>query len=138
MQEQTPKDLSALNGELARYMELFACLGGQGKLFPKYCRTCGRKYNDFVDYVVGTVAKAHCLEDCSEVMGRPFTMMYRHCRCGNTLVLTITDEEMPSLDDFWEAVARTSEACQKPRKSILLDFALQCEIHLSRFRNNKT
>jgi len=134
MQKQAPEYVDTLNGDLARFMELFARIGDHEKLFPKYCKTCGKSYNSFEDYVLDTVAKAHCLEDCSDVMGRPYTMMYRHCGCGNTLVLSITDEELPVLEDFWAAVARNSEASGRSPKSIVLDFALQCEMHFSSFR----
>lgn len=138
MLKSAAEELDALNGDLLRFMEFFFSIGSHENLFPKYCKTCGKKYQNFMDYVSGTIAKAHCLEDCSDVMGRPYTMMYRHCQCGNTLVLSITDAELPVIQDFWNAVARTSEARGVSPKSVVLEFALQCETHLSgiRRRNN--
>ncbi len=138
MQRHTAQDVDTRNGDLNRFMELFAGIGQHDKLFPKYCKTCGKKYASFRDYVVDTIAKAHCLEDCSDVMGRPYTMMYRHCGCGNTLVLSITDAELPALEEFWHAVATVAEISGRDPKSIVLDFALQCETHFSRFRRRQS
>lgn len=134
MQSYAAEELDRLNGDLTRFIELFAHIGMHEKLFPKYCKTCGRKYASFLDYVLDTVAKTHCLEDCSDVMGRPYTMMYRHCGCGNTLVLSITDEVLPALDEFWEAIARHAETSGRSPKSIVLDFSRHCETHFLRFR----
>ena len=114
----------------AQLMELFALIGSDEKLFPKPCRTCGKSYESFADFVTGTVAKGHCLEDCSEVMGKPFTMMYRHCECGNTLVLSLTDEVFPHLKHFWDTMMQEAEERGIPLRSVVLEFANSCESHL--------
>lgn len=124
------EESSQIDPKFAEFMELFALIGSDEKLFPKPCRTCGKVYPSFADFVGGTVAKGHCLEDCSQVMGKPYTMMYRHCECGNTLVLSLTDDVFPELNDFWEMMMQEAEARGIPLRSVVMEFANSCESHL--------
>ncbi|MEI7449045.1 MAG: hypothetical protein WCJ75_05420 [Desulfomonile sp.] len=112
---------------LTEFIELFALLHDDEKLFPKICRTCGKNYGSFPEYVLDTVAKGHCLEDCSEVMHKPFTMMYRHCKCGNTLVLTLTKETFPRLDDFWAMLRKKAHESAMTLHEVVMNFAQECE-----------
>jgi len=126
----TAGENNQIDSKFAEFMELFSLIGSDEKLFPKLCRTCGTSYLSFSDFVAGTVAKGHCLEDCSQVMGKPYTMMYRHCECGNTLVLSLTDEVFPELNDFWKMMMQEAEARGIPLRSLVMEFANSCESHL--------
>jgi hypothetical protein len=57
----------------------------------------------------------------------PFTMMYRHCMCGNTLVLTLTDETSPWIDDFWEMLKEEAERTGKTIRTVVAEFSKQCD-----------
>lgn len=118
--------LSRSDGLLA-FIRVFAAIDTDPKVFPKNCRTCGRVFRGFADYVRETTRKGHVLEDCSDVMGRAYTMIYRHCPCGNTLVLTVTDEVVPELDDFWAAVNEESEKTGKAVREVLAEFIEACD-----------
>jgi hypothetical protein len=115
------------NERFLRFIRLFASIETNPKLFPKECRTCGRKFGSFSRYLRNTLAKGHGLEDCSEVMGGPFTMMYRHCACGNTLVLSLTPETMPMLDGFWGMLQEEAEETGRPFLTVVREFSDQCD-----------
>lgn len=93
-----------------------------GDLFPKECRTCGRVYANLGEYVFRTEPKGHVFEDCSEAMGKPYTMVYRHCGCGNTLVMTLTAENSPHLERFWAILAKCAQDRNKPIVKIIEEF----------------
>ncbi len=92
------------------------------RLFPKVCRTCGKTYDDFPALVRSTVPKRHVLQDCSDVMDRPYTMMYRHCACGNTLVITLTDEHTAELERLWRVLRRKAEESGAGLQEVVSDF----------------
>ncbi len=66
-------------------------------------------------------------EDCKEVMGMPFTMVYRHCPCGNTLVLTLTDKNFPPLDRLWSMLHDEATNSGLPLDSVIREFSSQCD-----------
>jgi len=92
---------SGHNACFQEFVRILASIEANEKLFPKDCRTCGRVFNSFSHYLQYTEPKGHGMEDCRETMGKPYTMVYRHCGCGNTLVLTLTDEHLTVLDEMW-------------------------------------
>lgn len=63
-------------------------------------------------------------------MKKPYTMIYRHCRCGNTLVLTITEDIFPGLQDFWIMIKHEAEVSGREMKEIIAEFAEEWEISL--------
>lgn len=115
------------------FLEFFtalAAIDNHGKLFPKQCRTCGRTFRSLARYLQGTVAKAHSLEDCEETMGKPYTMTYRHCSCGNTLVLTFTEETYPLLRELWQALRAEADGSDRPLTDVLKSFSNQWESYM--------
>lgn len=115
------------NERFLKFIKLFASIENNTKLFPRECRTCGRKFGSFSRYLRYTFIKGHGLEDCSEVMGGPFTMMYRHCSCGNTLVLSLTGETVPLLDGFWGMLEEEAEETGRPFLTVVREFCDQCD-----------
>lgn len=113
--------------QLTSFIRAFAAINTDPKLFPKECRTCNRVFRTFAEYLRETIPKGHVLEDCSDVMSRTYTMVYRHCPCGNTLVLSVTGEVMPELDDFWAAVKDESEQTGKTVREIVMAFTEACD-----------
>jgi len=112
-----------------RFLEFIKHLAGINsteKLFPKACRTCGKVFPSFGHYLIDTIPKAHSFEDCEEVMGSPFTMIYRHCGCGNTLVLTLTLDNFPLLDELWIMLREEAEIRGEPLPVVVRAFAEQC------------
>lgn len=124
-------DDSGFNREFLEFLKLFARINYNKKLFPKSCRTCGKTFERLADYVCMTIPKRHSLQDCRAVMGMPFTMMYRHCTCGNTLVLTFTEESYPSLDDLWTMLRKESVDSGKKLEDVTEDFVDQLELFMS-------
>lgn len=118
------------NPRFLEFIEKFVPVDTHEKLFPKECRTCGRTYVSLSHYLWGTVAKGHTLDDAEEVMGMPYTMTYRHCTCGNTLVLTFTAETYPVLTEMWAMLAEEAKGSGKPLIDIVADFVDQWERYL--------
>jgi hypothetical protein len=114
------------------FIEAFKRFNSNGALFPKLCRVCDRSFNSYAEYVELTVPKGHVFEDGSETMGSPWTMLYRHCVCGNTLVLTLTDESFPELEQFWEKMRLLADTSGKPLKEIVSLFREECDGHIMR------
>ena len=100
------------------------------KLFPKECRACGKRFSSLSEYLCTTVPKAHTFENCHEVMKKPFTMVYRHCTCGNTLVLSLTEQNFPMLNDLWNMLGREAEETGRPLNEVVTDFTDQCERYM--------
>jgi hypothetical protein len=113
------------------FIKLLGSIDSDQRLFPKQCRVCGRQFFSFPEYVSCTSTKGHAFEDCREVMGRPFTMMYRHCPCGNTLVLTFTEEIIPTLDEFWRMLRREAEKSGRPLREVVAEFGHECDRYMS-------
>ncbi len=127
---QDPTCIEKTHGEhekrFLEFMRLLAEIGKDEKLFPKDCRTCGRQFASFPQYLCATTPKGHSLEDCSEVMHRPFTMVYRHCPCGNTLVLTLTRETFPMLDKMWAMLKHVAEERDQTLQEVVSQFVEEC------------
>lgn len=104
------------------FIQQFSSINNDKRLFPKRCRTCGKKYPSLYDYIHETESKGQSMEDAGETFGKPFTMIYRNCSCGNTLVISITDETLPSIDDFWEAMRHLTETYGQPVRDIVEAF----------------
>ena len=119
------------NPRFLKFIKLFVPIDTHEKLFPKECRTCGRTYASLSEYLLRTVGKGHTLDDAEEVMGKPFTMTYRHCTCGNTLVLTFTAETYPMLGELWSMLAEEAEASSKPLNEVVTDFVNQWERYMT-------
>jgi hypothetical protein len=112
-----------------RFLEFLrglAAIGKDDKLFPKDCRTCGKTYHSFPQYLCATTPKGHGFEDESDVMNRPFTMVYRHCPCGNTLVLTLTQDTFPLLDKMWAMLKEVAEERDQPLRQVVSKFVEEC------------
>ncbi|MEJ2717167.1 MAG: hypothetical protein P8182_08520 [Deltaproteobacteria bacterium] len=115
------------NKRFLKFIRMFASIETNPKLFPRECRTCGRKFTSLSKYLRNTLVKGHGLEDCSDVMDGPFTMMYRHCSCGNTLVLSLTAETLPMLDGFWGMLKEEAQKTGKPFLTVVREFSDQCD-----------
>jgi hypothetical protein len=106
-----------------------------GKLFPKKCRVCDKEFRRFSEYLCATTPKGHVFEDCKEVMGKPFTMMYRHCPCGNTLVLSLTEETFPPLDLMWSVLREEVASSGLPLNDVVKEFSRQCDQYVLQREN---
>ncbi len=111
-------DLTKLDDYVRNFVELYDRDG----LFPKHCRACGEEFRNMGEYFCLTNPKGHVMEDCSKVMGRPYTMIYRHCLCGNTLVLVLTEETFPLLNEFWAMMRDLSEEIGCPLDTLVRRF----------------
>ncbi|MFH0959633.1 MAG: hypothetical protein V1897_13115 [Pseudomonadota bacterium] len=109
------------------FIEEFCSVNSHEGVFPKKCRTCGKEYTNLHHYISDTEGKAQTMEDAREIMGRHFTMVYRNCSCGNTLVVTITDEIMPKIAEFWEALRMEAEISGHSLKKIVTLFVEEWE-----------
>ncbi len=131
---QNPTLLQRTHGEyderFLEFIKLLAAIERNHGLFPKDCRTCGRKFVSFSEYFWATTCKGHGLEDCSDVMLRPFTMIYRHCPCGNTLVVTLTRETFPMLDNLWAMLQRVAAERQEPLQTVVSQFVEKCSDYI--------
>ena len=122
----------------SRFVEFFRLLAeidgteGEGQVFPKKCRVCEQVFQRFPEYLRSTTPKGHVFEDCKDVMGIPFTMMYRHCPCGNTLVLSLTEQIFPALDLMWSMLHDEATASGLPLQHVVKEFARQCEQYILR------
>ena len=124
------------NAAYRKFIRLFKEIEENAKLFPKECKTCGKGFRTYSQFIGETIPKGHVMEDCKEVMKTPFTMMYRHCMCGNTLVLTLTEETSPWLDELWEMLKEEAERTGEPIRDIVMEFVTQCdEIIVSEHRS---
>ncbi len=100
-------------------------------LFPKKCAVCGKEYPSFGAFVCGTTPKGEVFQDASSVMNRPFTMVYRHCSCSNTLVVTLTEMAFPMIDGLWELLRAEADTSGKDLKEVTKEFARQCDAFFS-------
>jgi hypothetical protein len=105
-------------------------LAGDERLFPRSCRVCGKNFRTLAEYLCATVPRGHCYDDCRTMRPRPFMMVYRHCTCGNTLVLSVDDQVFPVLDLFWKMLEEESERTGQSLKEVVSDFAVQCDCYL--------
>jgi hypothetical protein len=87
-------------------------------------------FSSFSEYLSATIPKGHTWQDCEEVMKKPYTMLYRHCTCGNTLVLTLTEETFPLLKELWSTLREESEQSGRPLNDVVTDFAELCDQYM--------
>lgn len=112
------------------FIKLLVLIDKNEQLFPKQCRTCGTSFRSLSEYLCATVAKNHSWQDCEEVMGKPFTMLYRHCTCGNTLVLTLTEATFPVLRDLWSILRDEARESGRPLDEVVGEFSQQCDDYM--------
>jgi hypothetical protein len=117
---------SEYNERFLEFIKLFAQIGSDSRIFPKTCRTCGRVYQGFPEYIHNTSPLAHCLEEYGKAMDANFTMQYRNCQCGTTLTIAFTKKTYPLLDRFWEMIGKESKATGKPLREVVTEFREQC------------
>jgi hypothetical protein len=130
----TPVHLEAnqrgVHPRLMEFLDCFSRIRDDQRLFPKECRSCGEEFASFSEYLCLTNPKGHGLEDCSGVMKRAYTLCYRHCPCGNTLVLPLTADVFPRIQEFWDALRDISEERGIPLVEVVAEFVAQCERHI--------
>ncbi len=125
---------TGLDPRLARFCKALSKLNNCDTLFPKKCRTCSQIFQDIGQYIERTVPKAHVFEDCSDVMGKPYTMMYRHCSCGNTLVTTLTEDTFSELDELWRTLRKVANDSGRPLNVVVEEFCVHCDKYLTSVR----
>ena len=84
------------NERFPAFIKLFALIGKDSRVFPKKCRTCGKEFESFPEYIHATSPLQHCLEDYREASDAFGTMQYRNCACGGTLLINFTRDVYPS------------------------------------------
>jgi hypothetical protein len=57
-------------------------------------------------------------------------MLYRHCTCGNTLVLSLTEKIFPELNAFWEMLQKEASESGRSLKEVVADFARQLDSYV--------
>ncbi len=120
------------NPNFLKFMNLLAQLNKSGRIPPKVCRACGKVYCDLDQYIWDTEAKAQTMEDAGGVMSKAFTMLYRNCSCGNTLVLTLTGEIFPEISEFWEMIRNEAQTNGLPVRDVVLSFMNDWESRIDR------
>jgi len=130
--EHTGKDY---NERFSRFFRLFIEIDQVEGLFPRQCRVCQTTFAGMAEYCSATKPKAHCFEDCRGVDSTPFMMVYRHCSCGNTLVLTLGEKAFPSLDSFWQMLQDEAEESGRTLKEVVTDFTDQFDRYLLSLNN---
>lgn len=118
------------NPRFLEFIKLLVSIDTSDKLFPKECRACGKRFRSLSEYLCTTLPKAHTFEDCREVMRKPFTMVYRHCTCGNTLVLSLNEEILSGLNEFWTMLEREAAETGRPLLTVVTEFADECERYM--------
>jgi hypothetical protein len=118
------------NPRFLEFIELFAKIGADSRIFPKKCGTCGALFRSFPDYIHSTEPVAHGLQDYSDVLDVPRTMQYRNCRCGSTLTIVFTKDVYPVLDRFWEMLGRESKETGHALKEVVSEFRDQCNRYI--------
>jgi hypothetical protein len=114
-------------GALRKFRQFFVDAGAARNRFPKTCSLCGKQYPNLVEYIRSTHAKGHGMEDYRGAMGKPYTMIYRHCSCGNTLALALTGDDCLFLDQFWEAISLEAQLSGRSVREVVSDFVSQWE-----------
>jgi hypothetical protein len=120
-----------------KFIRFFMDAGAAKKRFPRTCSLCGRQYHDLAYYIRSTHARGHSMEDYRGAMGKPFTMIHRHCDCGNTLALAFTGEDCLFLDQFWETISLEAERSAKSVREVVSDFVSQWELHVMSEHNHE-
>jgi hypothetical protein len=110
----------------SEFIKLFHMIGKDKRLFPKICSTCGAEYHSFSEFLQGTHPLRHGLEDVTSVMHTPYTMQYRNCTCGTTLIVSLTSDTYPELDRFWDMLQQEAEESGQSLREVVADFREQC------------
>jgi hypothetical protein len=118
------------NAKFLEFIKAFATIGADRRIFPKKCRTCGKEYSSFPEYIHGTAPVAHGLEGYTDSLDVHRTMQYRNCSCGSTLTITFTKDTYPLLERFWEMLGKESKEQEKPLREIVLEFREQCNRYM--------
>jgi hypothetical protein len=114
------------NERFLEFIKLFGQIGSDSRIFPKTCHTCGTVFRSFPEYIHKTSPTAHCLEEYGTAMDANFTMQYRNCQCGSTLIIAFTKKTYPLLDRFWEMIGKESKVTGKPVREVVTEFREQC------------
>jgi hypothetical protein len=114
------------NERFLEFIKLFGQIGSDSRIFPKTCHTCGTVFRSFPEYIHKTSPTAHCLEEYGTAMDANFTMQYRNCQCGSTLIIGFTKKTYPLLDRFWEMIGKESKVTGKPVREVVTEFREQC------------
>ena len=117
---------SKYNPKFLKFIQLFAKIGADSRIFPKKCGTCGQVFRNFPEYIHNTDPVSHGLEDYSSVLDLPRTMQYRNCACGSTLTILFTKDVYPMLDKFWEMLGLESKSSGRPLVEVVSEFREQC------------
>ena len=112
--DQSIEDCS-LPKRLEKFIDDFIALHRNEALFPKGCRSCGEEFRTLSEYLCLTVPKGHVFEDYSKIMKKPYTMVYRHCICGNTLVLVTHGR---CFSRFKQVLVKHEGCCRRKRYPI--------------------
>ncbi len=91
-------------------------------LFPRPCRNCQRTFHSFSEYLLDTVPIGNTFKDYTADMGKPYAMVYRHCICANTLVMTLTADTFPSLERFVAALRKEAARCGREPGEVAGEF----------------
>jgi hypothetical protein len=118
------------NERFLTYIEAFAEVGKDSRLFPKKCGTCGREYANFPVYIHKTSPVAHGLEPYKDSGDVLHTMQYRNCGCGSTLCINLTEKDYPFLERLWEMLGREAKERGRPLREIVLEFREQCNQYI--------
>lgn len=121
---------SRYNPKFLKFIELFAKIGANSKIFPKRCATCGEVFRNFPEYIHKTEPVSHGLEDYSGGLDLPRTMQYRNCTCGSTLTILFTKDVYPLLDQFWEMLGLESKSSERPLVEVVTEFREQCNRYI--------
>lgn len=123
---QWANSVSDYNERFLQFLKLFSDIDTDENLFPRECRVCGTRFRNVGEYCQSTNPKGHCFEDCRNLSkSKPFMMLYRHCKCGNTLVLTITEQAFPHLNAFWQMLHDEASDSERLIKEVIAEFADQ-------------
>lgn len=123
--------------QFLKFLKEFETVFRHERLFPKDCRTCGRTFRTLAEYLLNTVPKGHSFEDCEETMRQPYTMTYRHCSCGNTLVLTLTEETYPYLRELWSMLHEKASRSGRPINEVVREFSDQWQHYIITHNRNE-
>ena len=123
------------NERFIEFIKLFALIGKDSRIFPKKCKSCGKVFQSFPEYIHATSPVQHCLEDYREDSDDFGTMQYRNCLCGTTLLINFTRDVYPLLDSFWEMVGREAREREMPVREIVSEFREQCNKYIMEHKN---
>lgn len=130
--------VSGYNKRFLKFLRLLAEMNEGEGLFPRECRVCGTKFRNVAEDRCATQPKGHCFEDCRHLTSsHPFMMLYRHCTCGNTLVVSIGAGAFPDLDSFWHMLQNEAKDSGRDLKEIIERFADQFDCYLLELSNRE-